>query len=279
MKNGLFDQHVHTWHSWDSKAEPRVCALRAIDAGLAGITFTEHFDTHPRDRKYCHYDDEAYSQSVAALREEFGDRLRIGKGIEVCYQPAYMDMILNELDQHEFDLVILSAHYFGAAPLHERESWNDVTCAEGTRRYLETVRDAALCAQRMTASRGRVFDVLGHLDLAKRYTQRFFDTYDVSEFGGLIDEILNACLRADLVPEINTSTLRQGLAETMPNVDTIRRYAALGGTGMALGSDAHRPDDVGADLTVAARQLRSAGLNHLVVFDRRHRVDVPLPRT
>jgi hypothetical protein len=53
---------------------------------------------------------------VAALRDEFGARIHIGKGIEVCYQPERMDFILEFLAAHTFDVVLLSIHWaFGKA--------------------------------------------------------------------------------------------------------------------------------------------------------------------
>ena len=45
----LYDQHVHSRHSFDSHSEPAACVESAIERGLSGITFTEHFDTHPGD--------------------------------------------------------------------------------------------------------------------------------------------------------------------------------------------------------------------------------------
>jgi histidinol-phosphatase (PHP family) len=120
-----------------------------------------------------------------------------------------------------------------------------------------------------------VFDVLGHQDLAKRYTKRFLGSYDMSPFGGLIDEILSACLAADLTPEINTSSLRQGLDETMPNEAAAARYAALGGKAMSLGSDAHRAEDIGAGFDRAVTMLRDAGLECVAVFQQRERHHLP----
>jgi histidinol-phosphatase (PHP family) len=118
------------------------------------------------------------------------------------------------------------------------------------------------------------FDVLGHLDLVKRYTQRFFGTFEVRSQGDLIDEILRTCLEADLIPELNLSGLRQSLPEPMPADWIVRRYAELGGEAMALGSDAHTPEHVGANLELGAAMLRRQGIRRLAVFIDRRRQDV-----
>ncbi len=267
----LFDQHLHSRHSFDSQAEPRENVLAAIDRGLAGLIFTEHFDPHPDDWKGCIYDDAAYSATIESLRGEFREPIFIGKGIEVCFQPQREEFIVDFLRRHLFDMVILSVHYFRDGPAHVRECWGKVDPVEGTRLYLENVLAGARWAAKLRKQHGRIFDVLGHMDFVKRYTNRFFGSVHVHEFGGLIDEILVACLEADLIPEINTSTLRQGLTETMPGLAVVRRYAALGGTMMSIGSDSHRPQDIGTGFDTAATMLRNAGLKAAAFQNRERR--------
>ncbi len=272
----LYDQHLHSRHSFDSKAEPESNVEAAISKGLAGLTFTEHFDIHPDDWESCTYHDESYSETIRTLRSRFGSSVFIGKGIEICFQPARMDFVLDFLGRHEFDLVILSVHYFGPGAVHRRSSWEGVGVDEGTRSYLETVLEAVRFCERLHASAGRVFDVLGHLDLVKRYTHRFFDQNIVAVYDELIDEILDTCLAADVVPEINTSTLRQGLDEPMPGSSTIERYSELGGTCISLGSDAHVSRDIGAGFDHALGLMDRAGITRLAVHRQRQREFVEL---
>ena len=242
----------------------RLIRKRNRATSLAGVTFAEHFDPHPDEWGECVYDDRACSDAIERLRARFGDQLFIGKGIEIGYYPPRMDSVLDFLDRREFDLVILSTHYLGDRAVHTREDWDGMTPAEGTRRYLESVLEMARFCESLHRASSRVFHVLGHLDLVKRYTERFFGTYDISRFPDLIDEILRTCIAAELVPEINTSTLRQNLDEPMPGGGTIARYAQLGGTAMTLGSDAHLSEAVGADFDHAVTLLRAAGLNQVL---------------
>jgi histidinol-phosphatase (PHP family) len=257
----LQDQHLHSCYSFDSKTDPRANVLSAIDRGLAGLIFTEHFDTHPDDREGCIYDDETYSAAIASLRDEFDASLFIGKGIEVCFQPEQEDFIVDFLSRHRFDQVILSVHYFPQGPVHVRDCWSGLDPREGTRAYFDNVLAGVRWAEKLNRRRGRTFDVLGHLDFVKRYTNRFFGVVHVEECAEQIDRILEACLQADLIPEINTSTLRQGLGEPMPGPRFVRRYAELGGRMMSVGSDAHRAEDIGSSFDVAAAMLRDAQLS------------------
>lgn len=265
------DQHLHSQHSFDCKTPPRANVESAIAKGLSGLTFTEHFDTHPIDWPRCVFDYADYSSAIERLRDEFGSKIFIGLGIEVCFQPQRLDFILNFLEKHKFDLVLVSQHYFAGAPVHVRENWEGIDAAAGTKQYLEDLLSAVQLIEKVHRTHGRVFDVLSHFDVVKRYTLRYHGSYDVSPFGSLIDEILSVCVAADLVPEINTSSLRQGLSETMPNGDTVKRYAELGGKAVSLGSDSHRADTLGAGFDLAVEMMRSAGLEGAAVFKARER--------
>lgn len=264
----LQDQHLHSRYSFDSKTDPRANVLAALERGLAGLIFTEHFDTHPDDREGCIYDDEAYSAAIADLRREFGSKIFIGKGIEVCFQPDQEDFILDFLSRRRFDQIILSIHYFHQGPVHVRDCWSGLDPREGTRAYFDNVLAGVRWAEKLNRGRGRTFDVLGHLDFVKRYTNRFFGAVHVDEFAEQIDRILEACLHAELIPEINTSTLRQGLGESMPGPRYVRRFAQLGGRMMSVGSDAHRAEDIGSSFDVAATMLRDAGLSAALFRER-----------
>jgi histidinol-phosphatase (PHP family) len=269
----LYDQHLHTWFSNDSQSDPAENVRQAVARGLVGLTFTDHFDSHPKEWPLCKYDYEGIAAAVGSLRAQYAGRMFIGHGIEVCYQPEQMDKILGFLDSHRFDLVLLSVHWFKGKALHEREHWAGLDALKGTREYLETVLDAARFVLDLKQRGLKPFDVLGHLDLVKRYTQRYFDTFDIHPSGDLVDEILRTCLEADLVPEVNLSTLRQSLPEPCPADWVVARYAELGGRAMALGSDAHRPEHVGLGISEAADMLRKHGIEWLAVFKGRQRHD------
>lgn len=273
----LFDQHLHSKHSFDSDAEPADNVRRAIELGLAGLTFTEHYDTHADEIDDCLYNDDAYSETIDALRREFGKQIQIGKGIEVCYQPDNMPDIIDFLDRHRFDMVLLSVHWFFGQPIHAGFVWRGTDPVAVTRRYFEAVLDAVRFCERFHRDRPGVFQVLGHLDFVKRYSQRYTGGIYVSDHADLIDEILRTCLAADLIPEINTSTLRRGgLDDPMPGPAVVQRYAELGGTMMSIGSDSHSPRDIGADLDRAVDMLRDAGISKLAVFQNRTRHGEPI---
>ena len=265
----LFDQHLHSRYSADSAADPEDNCRVALERGLGGITFTDHLDCDDDGWGTGPFEDPTMRETIAQLRETYGDRLFIGLGVEIGYKPGQMDRIIAYLAERSFDLVILSIHEITGRMMSDRRQWADFDTPTATRGYLEEVLDAVrFCRSR--AERGRLpFDVLGHLDLVKRYTRRYCGGFDIRAHTEIIDEILRTCLEAELVPEINTSTWRQQLSEPMPAAWIVERYAAMGGTAITLGSDAHRAADIGAGLSEAAHLCLDAGIRTLKVFRRR----------
>jgi histidinol-phosphatase (PHP family) len=272
----LYDQHLHSWNSFDSQTPPAENVESAIDAGLAGLTFTEHFDTHPTEWNDCVYNDEKITSEIRSLREQYGDQIFIGKGIEICYQPERMDFIVDFLEAHQFDLVIASVHWAFGRPVHEREQFADMDADAYLRFHLDAVRAATEHIVRLAEAGRRPFDVLGHLDFAKRYTRAFYGQEHAVNNGPVVDAILSNCIASGLIPEINTSTLRNNLSAPMPGAPIIKRYAELGGTMMTLGSDAHRARCIGSHFADAVELMRQAGLHQVAVFHERQVEALPI---
>jgi len=63
------DLHVHSKYSTDNDADPEETILQAIERGLQGIVFTEHY----------YYE---ASEPVERLRERYGNRIMIFRGVE-----------------------------------------------------------------------------------------------------------------------------------------------------------------------------------------------------
>ena len=93
--------------------------------------------------------------------------------------------------------------------------------------------------------------------------------YKYEEYGELFDTILTTLISKGKGIEINTSPLRGGFLDTNPNVQVIKRYKELGGKIITIGSDSHKPEDVGANFNDAKNLLIDAGFSHFNVFSDR----------
>ena len=91
-----------------------------------------------------------------------------------------------------------------------------------------------------------------------------------------IDAILNELIRREKGLEVNTAGIRRGMEQTNPTFPVIARYHELGGRLISVGSDAHHPEDLGADFDKAEAFLRKAGFTEYNVYHKRKPVFLPL---
>ena len=267
----LHDQHLHSRHSIDSKADPAANCEQALAAGLGGLTFTEHYDMHPTERGTCQWDYDAIAATIDDLRRRFSPALAIGFGIEVDYQAAQMEEIIGYLDRHAFDVILLSVHWCGGRPLHLRRRWQGLTAADMRRDYLAELRGAAELCRELAAGGRRPFDIVSHLDYVKRYLVDYWDTPLGAWADEELDPILEAFIAAGVIPEINTAGLRRDEAEAYPAWEILERYRALGGELVSIGSDAHRSVDIGHGFDAVAARLKAIGFAGEAVFRERRR--------
>ena len=268
----LYDQHLHSRHSVDSNADPVANCEQAVAAGLAGLTFTEHYDMHPRDRDRCRWDYDAIAATIDGLRRRFSPPLWVGFGIEVDYQPEMIDQTLDYLDRHPFDLVLLSVHWFSGRTPRE---WREIGAEAMRRACLATLRRAAELCRELAAGGRRPFDVLGHLDYVKRFLRRDWDIAMGAIEPAVLDPILQELIDAGVVPEINTAGMRRPEAEAYPSWSILQRYRELGGRAVSIGSDAHHSRDIGARFGEVAERLQAIGFEGEAVFRERVRSIVP----
>jgi histidinol-phosphatase (PHP family) len=114
-----------------------------------------------------------------------------------------------------------------------------------------------------------LFDLIGHLDLAKRYGVRYYGPFYLSLFAAEIREILKLAVQRGVGLEINTSGLRQSPHETYPGLEVLRWYRELGGQILTVGSDAHSVEDLGKDINEALDLAREADFETITLFERR----------
>lgn len=271
----LHDQHLHSRHSADSKADPAANCEQALAAGLSGLTFTEHYDMHPSERDQCKWNYDAIANTVAKLQQRYFPPLLIGLGIEVDFQPELRDETLDYLTGHHFDVVLLSVHWSGGRPLHLRRRWQQLDAAAMRRDYLATLRAAAEWCVELTGAGYCPFHIISHLDYVKRYLLSYWGEPLGRVEPALLDPILEAIIAARVVPEINTSGLRREEAAAYPEWSILQRYRELGGWEVSIGSDAHRSADVGHEFPAVAARLQAMGFRGETVFSKSIRRLIP----
>jgi histidinol-phosphatase (PHP family) len=120
------------------------------------------------------------------------------------------------------------------------------------------------------AAESRLFDIIGHADLCKK-----FAIYPTQDCTALFTRFLDAAKRSGVAMELNTAGLRKDCREIYPN-KRIVQMAAERQVPITFGSDAHAPEEVGMNFAEAIALARAAGYSRCCRFTARKREVVPL---
>jgi histidinol-phosphatase (PHP family) len=215
---------------------------------------------HPFWASYAHDDLDGY---CAFVREQTDLRL----GIEADFVAGAEDRMANLLEARDFDYVIGSVHFIreGAVDMDDYSVWDSGRSVEEIwRRYFQTIGEAA---------RSGLFDVLAHPDLVKVWgPERPRPEGDLRRFYELA---IDGIAESGIAVELSTAGLRKRVAELYP-APAFLQMCLEAGAPVALSSDAHAPEDVGADYDQALELLDSLGVGELCVFEHRERRLEPL---
>ena len=238
----------------------------AVENGIREIAFTDHFDLHALEKGRGYYNYQKYSSEIAKCRDSFGERLSILKGLELGEPHLYLEEHSRYFKDKDFDFLLGSVHWIADEAMH-----NDYCRGKEAKKAYE-----AYFAQVFQAAAEGNFDVLGHLDILKRYAPSGFGKLCIGDYREVVEQILKTALERGIGLELNTSGWRQGVGEPFPSLEVLRWYRELGGEIITVGSDSHVVDDLGSDIKKAYLLLRDLGFKWLTVFRQRSMEQLPL---
>lgn len=219
------DLHVHTNFSFDSVATMEQYVIKALAVGVDVICFTDHIDVNKHYDTFRDFQFERRRDEFVRIKDLYGDKIKLLYGFEIGEPHLHPD-VMEKVYGQKPDMIIGSVHN----PLDYLDVDHEVI-----RREYERIYDR--CVREMVEHGG--FDVLGHVDMLKKW----HDDYVADE--EFVCETLRLCVEKGIVPEINTSSLRQeGICETMPSARAIAHYAKCGGKFVTINSDSHTPDSL-----------------------------------
>ena len=263
----LVDLHVHSTCSCDGASSIAEYARQAAALGAVEVGFCEHLDLDRRDRDYNHLNPVWYAQELAAA-QAVSNGVCLRRGVEVTYQARLEGELRTWLAGHAWDYVVASVHL-----MDYPDGWAFVSEPAALGAYFAThsQRQAYLpyFEEVCRAARSGLGDVLGHMDVVKRYGVRQYGPFDPAAFGEEIRAVLRAAIDGGVGLEINTSGLRQSPGEPYPALTVLRWYRELGGEVLTIGSDAHQALDLGAGIAEALAMVRQAGFRAIATFEER----------
>jgi histidinol-phosphatase (PHP family) len=263
------DQHVHTDNSFDGNHSVILFCETAVAMGLRTVAFTDHVEMdHYRDQHFDRTAKQSFFEIVRA-RSAFRGKLIVSAGVELG-QPTYNLPEAEALVQsYSYDVILGSIHNLRGQPdfwFLPYETYSDGDISAMLHAYFRELLQLAAWGG---------FDILAHLTYPLRYMvgEHGF-AVNVMDYADEIDAVLEAAVQNRLALEINTSGLRQKLGKTMPDEYIVRRFRALGGERVTLGSDAHYAEHLGAGLETGMDLARRCGFTHLTLFQEREAIPV-----
>lgn len=237
------DGHVHSRLCHHAVGEMEEYVAAACDKGLKRLIFLEHFETGIRYFETTWLtaaDFEVYFATGRSLRQKYRDRIEIGLGVEVGYNPEGVEATIAFLRQYQWDRIGLSYHFLGHADRHlNMLSRKQENMEEFSRLGVKGIVSAYLEGLRVAVEQLPV-TVLCHFDAALRHhPQILFDEGHQQQMVAILEKLA----ARGIALEINTSGFdhRQ---QPYPPPWLVRQALELG-VKLVAGSDAHRPQDVG----------------------------------
>ncbi len=258
----MIDYHLHSEFSIDSDGDLVEYCKRALEIDLAGIGFSEHIDFDPRDNGFGFYSDSIFGMNLNVLKTIYVKQLNILKGVEITYQPQYINKISGFLEETILDYVIGSIHFvddwnISSSDLEETRRFRNISQKEAYQRYFIELRELV---------KSDFFEILGHFDIITRYGSLVYGNYDPVDYMEIIEDTLKILINNGKVLEINSSGLRNNPKTTYPHPEILKRYAELGGDTIVFCSDAHSPELTGFEFMGLKQIALSSGIKYEAVF-------------
>ncbi|MCI1779566.1 MAG: histidinol-phosphatase HisJ family protein [Bacteroidales bacterium] len=266
MERNIFDNHLHSQFSVDSRTTLKELTDKAIERHLAGIAITDHLDIDaPRKQDEYLFDIAEQQKEIDRLQAEpkiKGTSLKILKGIEIGLQPETYEKNRKFVAGKYFDTVIASVHFIDQLDPFYHTYYKDKTYKQAYGHALETIYE--------TAIEYKDFDILGHFDYVARYAP--YEVRDITyrEFGDYLDPILKFLAEEGKALEINTKSYRLFNGhEQLFDDNILKRFRELGGEALSLGSDSHDALRVAENFEKYVSVAIKCGFRYLVHYEHR----------
>ncbi|QSX00300.1 PHP domain-containing protein [Haloterrigena alkaliphila] len=249
------DFHTHT--NYSDGGFLKGMADAAGEAGLEGIGFTDHCTISAREQPatvrsvYGFNLDLTYERRRRAIetqREREDVSVEIYDGVEMDYDPRDEAEIREFLEEANFDYAIGSVHAVDGLNVQVPSNFADMTDAE-----LDAIVDGYF-ENLVSLVESDLFDVAAHLDLIERTPPlRGRATTDHYE------RVARALADSRTIPEINAGRAIADTAIVHPVesfLETLREYDVP----VTVGSDSHRPSEIGDRVEFLEEYLAKRGL-------------------
>lgn len=271
----LADSHMHTKVFSSDASQTIEEVIEASKAlGISNVSITEHYDMdYPHKDEIFTFDLNEYGkifprwQALSAYKG--GPSLHMG--IEIGWQPHLNERIKKTVAALPFDSVLLSDHLFRGVEIFYSKETALIPRAIRNKEYISTL--VKMCRELDD------YDILAHYDYINRYIDDKSSAVFYQDCPMQFDELFEVLISKGKALEVNISSIdkqiTKGSSYIMPDPEIIRRYLAMGGKLITLGSDAHKSDRIGLHFTETAKYLKSLGVSEVFYYENRKPVSDP----
>jgi histidinol-phosphatase (PHP family) len=257
---GFFDYHSHAPWCRHAEGPLEAYAQRALALGLEQLGMSDHLPW-PKDEhldwtmKRSELPD--YVAEVRGLQENYKGKLEILLAVEADYVKGQEAETKKLLETAPWDYVIGSVHVLNGWGLDDSKDlsrWEKGDVNQIWMEYFEALAESAATG---------LFHIIGHCDVAKKFNFR-----PSQDMRAAMKRVAESFAKAGVIAEINSSGLRKPCKEIYPSLEFLKILRSAG-VSITLGSDAHKPEDVGADFQASVKLARDAGYESLQRWDSR----------
>ena len=258
----LADHHIHSCCSPDSEAPLSEMLRAAQAAGLSDLCATDHCDLLDLDGgRVTGLDWAPILTQYQAARGDCPAGVKLRLGLELGGAPVDPDCAAAILSGADLDFVIGSIHNLSPAKGGKDFYFLDYTTPRACYEALDDYFDSLAQLVHLDC-----WDTMGHIIYPLRYMQQIpGHPVTLERYQDRLRALLTGVAQAGRAIEVNTWCGRT-VAQWQPLLEL---YRDCGGVLITLGSDAHRPEDVGKGISQAQELLRTVGFRYFTVYHRR----------
>jgi histidinol-phosphatase (PHP family) len=268
--------HVHNQYSADGRGSTEDVCEAAIELGFEQVCFTNHAEALNAEQAQWGVERvaarprfELVQHEIERLQPHYPE-LRILLGAELEYRPEWVETLDALVDSVDFDMIVGSVHVVDGHQISGGSVggyFKDRDVSEAYGRYFEVVDE-------MLDWGG--FDVVGHLDLVKRFGVKYYGQFDAKPFESQVASLLEKMVGKGLGIEVNTSGVVQAPAEPYPGLHVLKLAKEAHVATLTIGTDSHVPSSFEQGFDVGLILLEQAGFTELTLFSHRMRKNAPI---
>lgn len=263
----MYDFHIHSDFSMDCKYLMEEMVKASIEKNLKGICFTDHIDYEVgKDKIDIDFRVQDYFRKIKKVKYTHMKDIEILAGVEIGLQPHLADRYNSLIEGNPFDFIIMSIHAIEGSDIYLDNFTQGKDPLEAILQYYDYMYQSLLAFDN--------FDIVGHFDYIDRYFLQTDDIPSFKEYAGPVEKILSLLIEKGKGLELNTAGKRYGLDYYNPKNEILELYRDLGGEIITIGSDAHRPEDLGHDYRLAEKLLRELGFKYIYIFKERKKYPI-----